>query len=141
VRSVDRRDHSLNVCGLENDTHGSQSYSKRRQAESGLGSAAAPHGSDRRGTGNAGPTNAPSTGLAALHVPAGFKVEKAAGADLLSYPMMGTFDDRGRLYLCESSGNTLTTPEMVRSPITSSACWKTRTATACLTAARFSPTS
>src|SRR5947209_1738115 len=68
------------------------------------------------GTGNARPTNAPSTGLAALHVPAGFKVEKAAGADLLSYPMMGTFDDRGRLFLCESSGNTLTTPEMAAKP-------------------------
>ena len=50
----------------------------------------------------------PSTsGLSAIHVPPGFKVELAAGPDLSSYPMMGTFDDRGRLFIAESSGNTL----------------------------------
>src|ERR1700688_2754229 len=58
----------------------------------------------------------PPAGLAALHVPPGFKVEKVAGSDLVSYPMMGTIDDRGRLFLCESSGNTLTTPEMAAKP-------------------------
>jgi len=56
------------------------------------------------------------TGLASLRVPPGFKIEKVAGSDLLSYPMMGTFDDRGRLFLCESSGNTLTTPQMAGKP-------------------------
>ena len=68
------------------------------------------------GGGKAGQTNTAPTGLTALHVPPGFKVEKVAGSDLLSYPMMGTFDDRGRLFLCESSGNTLTTPEMAAKP-------------------------
>src|SRR6185503_16241136 len=68
------------------------------------------------GSSTAASTNPAPTGLAAIRVPAGFKVEKAAGADLLSYPMMGTFDDRGRLFLCESSGNTLTTPEMAAKP-------------------------
>src|ERR1700693_3259393 len=60
--------------------------------------------------------HAPPTGLAALHVPPGFKVEKVAGAGLVNYPMMGTIDDRGRLFLCESSGNTLTTEEMPHKP-------------------------
>lgn len=60
--------------------------------------------------------NPSPTGLAAIHVPAGFKVEKVAGSDLVSYPMLGTIDDRGRLFLCESSGNTLTTPEMAAKP-------------------------
>jgi putative membrane-bound dehydrogenase-like protein len=61
-------------------------------------------------------TNVPPTGLAALHVPPGFKVEKIAGAGLVNYPMMGTLDDRGRLFLCESSGNTLTTDQMAAKP-------------------------
>ena len=57
-----------------------------------------------------------TTGLAAIHVPAGFRVEKVAGANLLSYPMMGTIDERGRLFICESSGNTLTTEQMAAKP-------------------------
>lgn len=62
------------------------------------------------------PAHAQLTGLAALHVPPGFKVEKVAGAGLVNYPMMGTIDDRGRLFLCESSGNTLTTDQMAAKP-------------------------
>ena len=46
-------------------------------------------------------------GLSAIRVPPGFKVENAAGPELSSYPMMGTFDNRGRLFIAESSGNTL----------------------------------
>lgn len=61
-------------------------------------------------------TNPASTGLAAIHVPPGFRVEKVAGAGLVNYPMMGTIDDRGRLFLCESSGNTLTTEQMAAKP-------------------------
>ena len=56
------------------------------------------------------------TGLASLSVPAGFKVERAAGSDLVSYPMMATFDDRGRLFICESSGNTLNNDQMAANP-------------------------
>src|SRR5712692_5548306 len=66
--------------------------------------------------GDAASTNTAPTGLAALHVPPGFKVEKVAGSDLVKYPMMGTVDDRGRLFLCESSGNTLTTEQMAAKP-------------------------
>jgi putative membrane-bound dehydrogenase-like protein len=57
-----------------------------------------------------------ATGLAALSVPPGFKIERAAGADLVSYPMMATFDDRGRLFVCESSGNTLNNKQMAANP-------------------------
>jgi hypothetical protein len=50
--------------------------------------------------------------MAALHVAPGFKIELAADPKLSSYPMMGTFDDRGRLFIAESSGNTLSTQQM-----------------------------
>lgn len=55
-------------------------------------------------------------GLEALHVPPGFKVEKVAGNDLTAYPMMATIDDRGRLFLCESSGNNITNAQMKANP-------------------------
>ncbi|HUQ94224.1 MAG TPA: PVC-type heme-binding CxxCH protein [Bryobacteraceae bacterium] len=55
-------------------------------------------------------------GLGALKAPPGFKVERVAGPDLVSYPMMGTFDDRGRLFICESSGNTLNNQQMAANP-------------------------
>src|SRR5947209_961304 len=63
-----------------------------------------------------GEPSIPSTGLAALHVPRGFRVEKVTTPDLVSYPMMGTLDDRGRLFLCESSGNTLDNDQMAAHP-------------------------
>src|SRR5262245_49359290 len=58
----------------------------------------------------------PATGLAALRVPSGFTVERAAGSGLTTFPMMGTIDERGRLFLCESSGNTLNNNEMAANP-------------------------
>src|SRR5688572_33465445 len=57
-----------------------------------------------------------ATGLTALRVPPGFTVERVAGADLVTYPMMGTVDERGRLFLCESSGNTLNNAQMTANP-------------------------
>jgi putative membrane-bound dehydrogenase-like protein len=57
-----------------------------------------------------------SKGVAALHVPRGFQVQQVTTADLTSYPMMGTLDDRGRLFLCESSGNTLNNDQMAANP-------------------------
>jgi len=56
------------------------------------------------------------TGLEAIKVPPGFTVERVAGSDLISYPMLGTFDDRGRLFICESSGNTLDNKQMAANP-------------------------
>jgi putative membrane-bound dehydrogenase-like protein len=58
----------------------------------------------------------PDRRLAALKVPPGFTIEKVAGPDLVSYPMLGTIDEHGRLFLCESSGNTKKTPEMAANP-------------------------
>ena len=55
---------------------------------------------------------AAATGIAAIHVPTGFKVELAASPELSAYPMMGTFDDRGRLFIAESSGNTQNDQQM-----------------------------
>jgi len=55
-------------------------------------------------------------GPGAIDVPAGFQVERVAGPGLVSYPMLGTVDDRGRLWLCESNGVTVKTPEMKASP-------------------------
>src|SRR5438093_11019394 len=57
-----------------------------------------------------------ATGLAAIRVPPGFTVELAAGPELSSYPMMGTLDDRGRLFIAESSGNTLNNDQMKANP-------------------------
>ncbi len=54
--------------------------------------------------------------LQAIRVPSGLTVEKVAGSDLVAYPMLGTLDDRGRLFLCESSGKNATTEEMKRNP-------------------------
>jgi putative membrane-bound dehydrogenase-like protein len=55
-------------------------------------------------------------GLEAMHVPKGFQVEMVAGANLTQYPMLGTIDDRGRLFICQSSGNTLTDQQMTEHP-------------------------
>src|ERR1700716_1617644 len=57
-----------------------------------------------------------SRGMAALHVPRGFRIEQVTTPDLVWYPMMGTLDDRGRLFLCESSGNTLNNDQMKANP-------------------------
>ncbi|HZT31712.1 MAG TPA: PVC-type heme-binding CxxCH protein [Bryobacteraceae bacterium] len=58
----------------------------------------------------------PLTGLAALHLPPGFEVEQVAGTNLVQYPMMGALDEHGRLFLCESSGNTLNNQQMASRP-------------------------
>ncbi len=61
------------------------------------------------------PREAPR-GLAAIRVTEGFRVEKVAGPPLVSYPMLGTLDDRGRMFLCESSGHTLNNKQMAANP-------------------------
>lgn len=55
-------------------------------------------------------------GIDAITVPEGFQVELASAPGVVSYPMLGEFDDRGRLFLCESSGKTMKTPEMTADP-------------------------
>jgi putative membrane-bound dehydrogenase-like protein len=59
---------------------------------------------------------ATARGLASIQLPPGFTVELASKPGVVSYPMLGTLDDRGRLFLCESSGKTMKTPEMSADP-------------------------
>ncbi|MCC6165091.1 MAG: HEAT repeat domain-containing protein [Acidobacteria bacterium] len=52
-----------------------------------------------------------------LQVPDGFTIERIAGPELLSYPMFAVHDDRGRLFVFESTEpNTMTTEEMLATP-------------------------
>ena len=39
-----------------------------------------------------------------VHAPDGFVVEQVAGESQVVFPMFACFDDRGRLYVAESSG-------------------------------------
>src|SRR5690606_12483289 len=55
--------------------------------------------------------------LATLTVPEGFTIEEAVPPELLSYPMFASFDDRGRLFVFESTGpNTMGTETMLEEP-------------------------
>ncbi|MBL8850976.1 MAG: hypothetical protein JNG89_14955, partial [Planctomycetaceae bacterium] len=46
----------------------------------------------------------------------GFIVEQVADEPLVHHPMMGSFDDRGRLYVCESAGTNRPAAELVADP-------------------------
>lgn len=63
-----------------------------------------------------GATDQQKRGLASITVPNGFSVELAAKPGLVRYPMLGTIDDQGRIFMCESSGQTMKTPEMSADP-------------------------
>jgi len=55
--------------------------------------------------------------LATLTVPEGYTIEEAVPSDLLSYPMFASFDDRGRLFVFESTApNTMGTELMSTQP-------------------------
>lgn len=55
--------------------------------------------------------------LGGLKVPKGFTIEDAIAPDLKRYyPMFGTLDGRGRLYLAESNGKTYSTKGMIKKP-------------------------
>ena len=52
-----------------------------------------------------------------LVVPEGFTIEPVVDPSLISYPMFGTFDETGRLFLFESTGtNNMGTAEMLKNP-------------------------
>jgi putative membrane-bound dehydrogenase-like protein len=55
-------------------------------------------------------------GIAAITMPEGFVVQAAAVDGLVKYPMLGTIAPDGVIYMCESSGRTMKTPEMSASP-------------------------
>src|SRR3989442_7383262 len=60
--------------------------------------------------------NTAATGVAAIHVPDGFEVTSAAAPGLVTYPMFLAFDDRGRLFVCESAGRNISDQEMDKLP-------------------------
>jgi putative membrane-bound dehydrogenase-like protein len=51
-------------------------------------------------------------GLESIHVPDGFEVSLAVKPGLVTYPMFAAFDDRGRLFVCESAGRNIGDQEM-----------------------------
>jgi putative membrane-bound dehydrogenase-like protein len=62
-----------------------------------------------------------ASGTAAIASPVatvaeGFVVEQVADSPLVDHPMMGCFDDRGRLYVCESAGTNRPASELVADP-------------------------
>jgi putative membrane-bound dehydrogenase-like protein len=56
------------------------------------------------------------SGLAGIHVPPGFTVEQVAGPGQVSYPMLAVLDDRGRLFVTESSGKNISGEAMAKNP-------------------------
>jgi putative membrane-bound dehydrogenase-like protein len=54
--------------------------------------------------------------LNSIRVPPGFEVSAAAKPGLVNYPMLGTIAPDGVMYMCESSGKTVKTPEMTADP-------------------------
>jgi putative membrane-bound dehydrogenase-like protein len=55
-------------------------------------------------------------GLKAIRVPEGFEVFEAAPPGAVTYPMFISFDDRGRLFVCESAGKNIDDEEMGGNP-------------------------
>jgi glucose/arabinose dehydrogenase len=55
-------------------------------------------------------------GLESIHVPDGFEVAVAVAPGLVTYPMFFAFDDRGRLFVCESAVRNIGDQEMDRQP-------------------------
>ena len=54
--------------------------------------------------------------LNGLKVPVGFTIEKVVDSNLIDYPMFASFDNHGRLFLCESTGETFSTEEHLKKP-------------------------
>lgn len=49
-------------------------------------------------------------------VPTGFTIERVTNSELTKYPMMAGFDDRGRLFIAESSGENTRAPQLIKEP-------------------------
>lgn len=52
--------------------------------------------------------------LNGIKVPDGFTIETVVDSNLIEYPMFASFDNTGRLFLCESTGETFTTEEHLK---------------------------
>src|SRR5258708_19994159 len=61
-------------------------------------------------------SNTAPRGVESIQVPDGFEVEVAAGPDLVNYPMFIAYDDRGRLFVCESAGRNVSDEDMQAKP-------------------------
>lgn len=57
-----------------------------------------------------------SNAFPGLHVPEGFTVEEAVPAGMVKYPMFATLDNRGRMFIAESSGETTSTEDVLENP-------------------------
>jgi putative membrane-bound dehydrogenase-like protein len=58
--------------------------------------------------------NTSAKGIDSIHLPDGFEASVAAGPGMVTYPMFIAFDDRGRLFVCESAGRNISDQEMDR---------------------------
>ncbi|MEP7257457.1 MAG: hypothetical protein ABI687_03695, partial [Flavitalea sp.] len=56
------------------------------------------------------------TEIDGIKAPAGFSIQRVASPDMLTYPMFGSFDEEGRLFIFESDGSSPTTEDMLKSP-------------------------
>src|SRR5437588_7466318 len=54
--------------------------------------------------------------LSTITVPHGFVVERVAGPPLVEHPYMATFDERGRLYVCDAAGLNLDAKHLLADP-------------------------
>jgi putative membrane-bound dehydrogenase-like protein len=54
--------------------------------------------------------------LHGIGVPQGFSIEEVVDSTLISYPMFASFDNGGRLFLCESTGETFSTEAHLKKP-------------------------
>ncbi|MEP6594653.1 MAG: PVC-type heme-binding CxxCH protein [Ginsengibacter sp.] len=60
--------------------------------------------------------NEKTTEVDGLKVPAGFSIERVAAPDMLTYPMLASFDGNGRLFVFESDGSSPSTEDMLKKP-------------------------
>ncbi len=54
--------------------------------------------------------------LHGIQVPEGFTIEQVVDSSLIEYPMFASFDNTGRLFLSESTGETFSTEEHLKKP-------------------------
>lgn len=61
-------------------------------------------------------SDTPVSAVNGIGVPQGFTIEEVVDSTLISYPMFASFDNEGRLFLCESTGETFSTEDHLKKP-------------------------
>ncbi len=89
---------SKGVAQQEKPTSEKRSNVPATAGQPGIGQQVIPHAQDRP----PGPALTPAEALAKMQVPAGFSVELVAAEPDLINPVAMTFDERGRIWVCES---------------------------------------